>query len=248
MENLPDGYKPDPPGNIEATWEKCYSPLSDLYPYPPNKSPIIPSTADRDEDWLLASRQLVVFSRFCKTYEIRHQKDDHIQFYFWTALDRSNRRFKDVNDPNARLWEFHDMRGMLACSPWWDCPIFEDLLVKPSMNKSGGYKRDENGDMVMKRRDPHFEALEEEFLERWWFKASKLPLRRFDNGDAVLPLTADYYRAMYGDKAMKWKIEEEEETSEKETNTDGGREVKEDGYEQSRGELTFPEWLQMNMG
>ncbi|KAF9768102.1 hypothetical protein IL306_014656 [Fusarium sp. DS 682] len=98
-------------------------------------------------------------------------------------------------------------RRVLLSSPWFDCPIFEDLLRKPQI--VNGKVRRKNGEVVMKRRDPHFEELEEEFLERWWFKASKLKLRRFDNGDAVLPITARSYRDMYGEEAMKWKIEEE---------------------------------------
>jgi 2-polyprenyl-6-methoxyphenol hydroxylase-like FAD-dependent oxidoreductase len=114
-EDIPESYRPDPPGNIEAIWHMCHTPITDLFPYPNNKSPIIPSTSDLDNDWLLAaSRRVSIFMNRSTSPNIRQQKDEHIQFFFWTALDRSNRRYKDVNAPNARLWEFHDMHGMLA--------------------------------------------------------------------------------------------------------------------------------------
>ena len=96
-------------------------------------------------------------------------------------------------------------RDVLLSSPWFDCPIFDDLLHKPQIrNGPGGEK---HGKVHMVKRNPHFVELEDEFLERWWFKATKLKLRRFDNGDAVLPITAQSYRDMYGEKAMKWEIE-----------------------------------------
>ncbi|KAJ4118770.1 hypothetical protein NW768_010832 [Fusarium equiseti] len=34
-------------------------------------------------------------------------------------------------------------------------------------------------------------------------------MRRFSNGDAVLPLTQDFFREKYGDEAMKWNINNE---------------------------------------
>jgi hypothetical protein len=98
---------------------------------------------------------------------------------------------------------------VLLSSPWFDCPIFEDLLRKPQIRN--GEVRKKNGKVLMMKRDPRFVELEDKFLERWWFKAAKLKLRRFDNGDAVLPITAKGYRDMYGEKAMEWKIEEEED-------------------------------------
>jgi 2-polyprenyl-6-methoxyphenol hydroxylase-like FAD-dependent oxidoreductase len=114
-DDIPEGYRPDPPGNIEAMWHKSHTPILDLFPYPNNKSPIIPSTSDLDEDWLLAASSRVrIFMTLSSSPNIREYKDEHIQFFFWTALDRSNRRYKDIHAPNARLWEFHDMHGMLA--------------------------------------------------------------------------------------------------------------------------------------
>lgn len=114
-DDIPEGYRPDPPGNIEAMWHKSHTPILDLFPYPNNKSPIIPSTSDLDEDWLLAASSRVrIFMSLSSSPNIREYKDEHIQFFFWTALDRSNRRYKDIHAPNARLWEFHDMHGMLA--------------------------------------------------------------------------------------------------------------------------------------
>ncbi|KAF4970963.1 hypothetical protein FSARC_2066 [Fusarium sarcochroum] len=110
-------YPPDPPGDIAETWNKSYAPLSDPWPYPMLRSPIVPSTMEMDDDWLLTSRQIVVFYRSYNKHinpGIRQQKDDHMQFFFWTALDRANRRWKDMHAPNQRLWEFHDMRGMLS--------------------------------------------------------------------------------------------------------------------------------------
>ncbi|KAF5626066.1 hypothetical protein F52700_8781 [Fusarium sp. NRRL 52700] len=188
-DDIPEGYRPDPPGNIEATWHKSHTPISDLYPYPNNKSPIIPSTSNLDEDWLLAATNRVrIFKTLSSSPNIREYKDEHIQFFFWTALDRSNRRYKDIHAPNAQLWEFHDMHG-----------------------------GEKHGKIRMVKRTPHFVELEDEFLERWWFKAAKLKLRRFDNGDAVLPITAQSYRDMYGEKAMEWDIEEEDDESDEET-------------------------------
>ncbi|EXL77973.1 hypothetical protein FOPG_07641 [Fusarium oxysporum f. sp. conglutinans race 2 54008] len=114
-DDIPEGYRPDPPGNIEAMWHKSHTPILDLFPYPNNKSPIIPSTSDLDEDWLFAASSRVrIFMTLSSSPNIREYKDEHIQFFFWTALDRSNRRYKDIHAPNARLWEFHDMHGMLA--------------------------------------------------------------------------------------------------------------------------------------
>ncbi|KAF4434954.1 hypothetical protein FACUT_7614 [Fusarium acutatum] len=114
-DDIPEGYRPDPPGNIEAIWHKSHTTILDLYPYPNNKSPIIPSTSNLDDDWLLAATSRVrIFKTLSNNPNIREYKDEHIQFFFWTALDRSNRRYKDIHAPNAQLWEFHDMHGMLA--------------------------------------------------------------------------------------------------------------------------------------
>ncbi|KAG5753434.1 hypothetical protein H9Q70_003938 [Fusarium xylarioides] len=231
-DDIPEGYRPDPPGNIEAIWHKSHTPILDLYPYPNNKSPIIPSTSNLDEDWLVAATSRVrLFKTLSSSPNIREYKAEHIQFFFWTALDRSNRRYKDVDAPNAQLWEFHDMhahedglwRDVLLSSPWFDCPIFDDLLHKPQIRNDAGGKK--HGKVRMVKRNPHFVELEDEFLERWRFKAAKLKLRRFDNGDAVLPITAQSYRDMYGEKAMEWDIEEEDDESDEETEIATGEDM-----------------------
>jgi hypothetical protein len=113
-DDIPEGYRPDPPGNIEAIWRKSHTPILDLYPYPNNKSPIVPSTSNLDEDWFAATSRVRIFKTLSSSPNIREYKAEHIQFFFWTALDRSNRRYKDIHAPNAQLWEFHDMHGMLA--------------------------------------------------------------------------------------------------------------------------------------
>jgi hypothetical protein len=71
------------------------------------------SSAEWDWDWLRVAKTVSIFAQEPLSGEIRLQKSDHLQFYFWTALDRSNRRFKDTHAVDERPWEFHDMRGMM---------------------------------------------------------------------------------------------------------------------------------------
>ncbi|KAJ4246243.1 hypothetical protein NW762_013591 [Fusarium torreyae] len=147
-------------------------------------------------------------------------------------------------------------RRVLLSSPWFDCPIFEDLLSEPQKTKDGEIMRRKNGEVRMKRRDPHFAGLEAEFFRRWWFEASQLPLRRFENGDAVLPMTAPYYRTLYGDEAMKWKIGEVDEVESDGTGATGvspGYEADDEvegESEQGLGEEMSSEdgWSRMNIG
>lgn len=84
-------------------------------------------------------------------------------------------------------------RYALISSPWWDCPVFEYLLRKPA----GTDDRDLVGWEVgtaLEERDPHHSVLEREFLNKWEHVSTAFPMRRFANGDAVLPITQDYFR------------------------------------------------------
>ncbi|KAF5023180.1 hypothetical protein F66182_4761 [Fusarium sp. NRRL 66182] len=200
-----------------------------------------------DPEWLHASRYFLIFSVFPGAYthrDIKLRKNQHLQFFFWTALDRANRRFKDVQDPNERLWEFHDMhdglwRSLLLGSPWFDCPIFEDLLFEIRKKANGEVMLDKDGNPQKQKRDPRSEELEEAFFDRWWYKASKLPLRRFPNGDAVLPISAPYFRDMYGHEAMAWEIGETEEVAVEAEDDEMGDEAGDVG---SDGTVEDEEW------
>ncbi|QPC73098.1 hypothetical protein HYE68_003850 [Fusarium pseudograminearum] len=129
----------------------------DLYPYPPS-SPV--DTGEMDERWVTAASNVPIFRLEPACTEIRLRKSDHLQFYLWTALERTNRlKRKDI-------WFYGDM-----CD-----------------------------------RDPCHAGLEQMFMHLWWSQAVKIPLRRFPNNDVVLPLTAKYYRKIYGDKAMEWPV------------------------------------------
>lgn len=163
------------------------------------------------------------------------KKSGHFQFYFWTALDRA-RRFNKPLDGSVSLWKPFDVRSMLTwwrmCHqapiptrvgvsndglwrdlllsfPWFDCPLFYDLLWEVATDDNG-QPRTETVDgedlATFKRRDPRSGALESEFVGRWWLVASQVPLRRFENGDAVLPITAERYKARYGTASMQWNL------------------------------------------
>ncbi|KAF7548697.1 hypothetical protein G7Z17_g6867 [Cylindrodendrum hubeiense] len=57
----------------------------------------------------------------------------------------------------------------------------------------------------MRERDPRSADLEDEFLDRWWFRVARLPLRRWPTtGDAVLPLNAGQFFSLYGRWASLW--------------------------------------------
>lgn len=99
-------------------------------------------------------------------------------------------------------------RIVLDSSPWYDCPYFKDLALKPvgtsdlDFTYFNEWKPYEEGIALENRNACHAE-LEYEFLARWRSKTVQLmPLRRFKNGDAVIPLTADIYRLNHGNKAM----------------------------------------------
>lgn len=98
------------------------------------------------------------------------------------------------------VWRF-----ALLSSPWWDCPIFDYLLWKPEGRDDRDLGRWDPGTVLEKRVSRHVE-LERDFLNTWDYVATTFPMRRFSNGDAVLPLTRDFFREKYGDKAMKWNI------------------------------------------
>ncbi|UZP45297.1 hypothetical protein NXS19_013109 [Fusarium pseudograminearum] len=150
-------YYRQPPGNIQATWNDIYNPFLNLYPYP-HSSPV--DTGKQDEGWFTAASNVPIFRLEPACTEIRLRKSDHLQFYFWTALERTNRlKRKDI-------WFYGDM-----CD-----------------------------------RDPCHAELEQMFMHLWWSQAVNLALRRFPNSDVVLPLTAKYYRKIYGDKAMEWPV------------------------------------------
>ncbi|RSL96632.1 hypothetical protein CDV31_013405 [Fusarium ambrosium] len=203
----------DPPGRIAATRELSHA----------------------DENWVIASREVLIFTHQVpesddEKMRLLNKKSEHFQFYFWTALDRA-RRFNEPLDGSVRLWEYHDLVGMmlwwrectqshtttaigenddgiwkdfLMSSPWFDCLMFYDLLWEVVMGCDGLPQTDSNGKVMVKTRNPKSAALEKEFFERWWLTASRLPLRRFENGDAVLPITARYYQAQHGTASMEW--------------------------------------------
>ncbi|KAI8677763.1 hypothetical protein NCS55_00494100 [Fusarium keratoplasticum] len=217
-------------GNKEA------EPFSSVSSIPlPSKSPILISTSSPDEDWVNTSKQVLIFThQLPKTNRtsIRNKKLEHFQFYFWTALDRARRLNRSL-DGSVRLWEYHDLQGMLTwwriclhaaiparvgesnvglwqdvllSSPWFDCPIFEDLLWEVVTDGNGQPKTYVSGDVMVGLRNPKSAVLEKEFFERWWLMASRLSLRRFENGDAVVPITTEYYRAQYGTASLDWRI------------------------------------------
>lgn len=205
------------------------------HPYPSGTPPINESTHLPDKDWICKSRDVLIFTHqlpIPDTHKIRTRKLAHFQYHFWTALDRTRRRNKPL-DGTVHLWKYHDLQGMLTwwrmclqvpvstrigesddglwkdvlmSSPWFDCPIFRDLLWEVEKDDNGQPKTKDNGEVVMKERDARSAVLEKEFFDRWWLTASKLPLRRFENGDAVLPITEKYYQAQYGAAGMQWSI------------------------------------------
>ncbi|UPK89932.1 hypothetical protein LCI18_000867 [Fusarium solani-melongenae] len=106
-----------------------------------------------------------------------------------------------IGESNDGLW-----REVLLGSPWFDSPVFWDLLWKVAVDHNGKPRLDGNGEVIMKPRDPRSGVLEMRFFDRWWLTASRLPLRRFENGDAVLPITMAYYQAQNGTEGNQWFI------------------------------------------
>jgi hypothetical protein len=84
---------------------------------------------------------------------------------------------------------------------------------------------------ALEYRNPCHEELEELFLDRWWFVAAQLPIRRFKNGDVVLPLSEKYYLEMYGDDAMLWKKARKHVDDEEDDEGDDEEDDEEDGEE-----------------
>ncbi|KAF0637323.1 hypothetical protein FPSE5266_09901 [Fusarium pseudograminearum] len=201
-------YYRQPPGNIQATWNDIYNPFLNLYPYP-HSSPV--DTGKQDEGWFTAASNVPIFRLEPACTEIRLRKSDHLQFYFWTALERTNRlKRKDI-------WFYGDMcaprgrpdgiwRRTLLSSPWFDCPIFDILLHKPMGCDDLDMSPYDKETTPYTDRDPCHAELEQMFMHLWWSQAVNLALRRFPNSDVVLPLTAKYYRKIYGDKAMEWPV------------------------------------------
>ncbi|KAJ3521748.1 hypothetical protein NM208_g13152 [Fusarium decemcellulare] len=201
MAAAPEAGKP--PGNLDYFRIHSHVPPDTPFPYPLDKSPIVPSTKDADDDWFIASRNVEIFMEKFEppiSHVLLGRKKEHLQYYFWTALDRNNRAH------GGRQWDFHDMHGMLTCSPWFDCPVFDDLLWEDVKLK--------NGKIMKKHREPRSAEMEEAFLDTWCYQASQLRMRRFPNGDVVLPITAPYFRSVYGEEAMKWSLEKVVEDSE----------------------------------
>lgn len=224
----------EPPGGIEATRGMSHSVQGLPLPYPQDKPPITMSSS-LDDDWIKASEEVLIFThQLSKSNRVSicNKKLEHFQFYFWTALDRARRLNKPL-DGSVRLWEYHDLPGMLIwwrkclrhrsstyigessdglwkdvllSSPWFDCPVFYDLLWEVMLDLEGQPRIDTEGKVMVKERNPKSAALEEQFFERWWLTASRLPLRRFENGDAVLPITVQYYQAQYGNAGMEWNM------------------------------------------
>ncbi|KAL2694856.1 hypothetical protein Neosp_001444 [[Neocosmospora] mangrovei] len=225
----------DPPGRIEGPGELSKLAQYCSHPYPLSKPPVMDSTHLPDEDWVHASKDVLIFThQIPKPFSavLFHKKLGHFQYYFWTALDRARRLNKPL-DGSVQLWQHGDLQAMLAwcymclqkpvparigegnsgmwrillaTSPWFDCPLFCDLLWEVVKDGNGQPKTRDNGKTVVKPRSAKSAELEKEFFNRWWLVASKLPLRRFENGDAVLPITVEYYQAQYGTAGMEWRI------------------------------------------
>lgn len=104
-------------------------------------------------------------------------------------------------------------RLVLENSPWWDCPAFRDLTHEVDVDEDGVPKRGEDGKILMKSRSPMNEELEFRFLERWWFEVVKLPLRRFRNGDVVVPALYPAWKKetgqIEGEREWWWKFYDE---------------------------------------
>ncbi|KAH7014983.1 hypothetical protein EDB80DRAFT_706797 [Ilyonectria destructans] len=161
-------------------------------------------------------------------------KSNHMQANFWTALDRANRASRPPRgDSEARrCWHYHDMRAMLTwfrrcfgkpqpdddasahadgmwrdvllSSPWFDCPEFMDLLWEVARDRSGNVVLNHLGQAMVVERDPRKAELEEQFLDRWWFRVARLPVRRWPTGDVVMPLNAGDFFRIYGPWASMW--------------------------------------------
>ncbi|KAJ4002518.1 hypothetical protein NW752_012483 [Fusarium irregulare] len=125
-------------------------------------------------------------------------------------------------------------RYALISSPWWDCPVFEYLLRKPAGTDDRNLVGWEAG-TALEERDPHHSVLEREFLNKWEHVSTAFPMRRFANGDAVLPITQNYFREKYGDKAMEWNIGNEADEADE---VDGAGEA--DGAEGLMGLANIP--------
>ncbi|KAF4462312.1 hypothetical protein FALBO_10892 [Fusarium albosuccineum] len=160
IEQSPEAGKP--PGNLDCFRIHSHVPPATPFPYPLDKSPIVPSTQDVDDDWFVASRNVDIFMEKPElpiSHVLLGRKKEHLQYYFWTALDRNNRAH------GGREWDFHDMHGMLTCiwlhvlasSPWFDCPVFDDLLWEDVKMK--------NGKVMEKHREPRSAEMEEAFLD-----------------------------------------------------------------------------------
>ncbi|EEU37800.1 uncharacterized protein NECHADRAFT_88231 [Fusarium vanettenii 77-13-4] len=229
----------DPPGRIATTRERSHVVQCPPHPYPLDKSPIAvfhsldEDWIDASQEVLIFTHQ--VPDSDDEKMRLLNKKSEHFQYYFWTALDRDG-RFNQPFDGSEYLWEPFDIRTMriwwrmchqdsvpthidvsndglwrdlLMSSPWFDCPLFRDLLWEV-VTDDNGQPRTETVDgedlITLKRRDPRLGELETNFVRRWWLVASQVPLRRFENGDAVLPITAKHYEARYGTASMQWNI------------------------------------------
>ncbi|KAL6357160.1 hypothetical protein LRP88_10779 [Fusarium phalaenopsidis] len=179
----------DPPGRIATTRERSHTVQYPPHPYPLDKPPIA-LFYNLNEDWIDASQEVLIFTHQVpesddEKMRLLDKKSEHFQFYFWTALDRA-RRFNKPLDGSVRLWKPFDVRNDNG-QPRTETVDGEDLIT-------------------LKRRDPRSGVLESQFVRRWWLVASQVPLRRFENGDAVLPITAEHYEARYGTASMQWNI------------------------------------------
>ncbi|RGP74157.1 hypothetical protein FSPOR_1852 [Fusarium sporotrichioides] len=110
-------YYQRPPGDIEETRNRIYT-FKRASPYPP-KSPVVPlfCTSARDDEWREVVQTVPIFqSQPGNLAETEQRKSDHLQFYFWTALDRSNRYWENRHVQydgmeSQGLWHSEDMRG-----------------------------------------------------------------------------------------------------------------------------------------
>ncbi|CAM1503581.1 Fc.00g011720.m01.CDS01 [Cosmosporella sp. VM-42] len=206
--------------------------------YPTTAGPIIPGSKQQNFDWVSASENSQIFimplptdKDDCKAVE--RKKHEHMQEYFWTALDRHNPEGLSPDGTFARVWGNDDMEGMISwyrrclgrpsppantpgsdgiwkdvlkTSPWWDCLLFFHLIYTAKRDENGELVKKANGAQIFINRELEGKPeLEAEFLHIWREQAKEMPLRRFKNGDIVTPLFFEAYKEERGGDGHIWR-------------------------------------------